>query len=295
MANNEDTATTLKLVEFSESLLEKNLRASIERNVQRNLVYCVQDVMVEMIRMVQQHRGSVLGFLGNHCSFEENIQSTREKVDACLNIARDYPEVVNQDALRQVNLEWETVSYISSIDTPMQQFELHGHLINELIDFIWEMTRTKDHVMSNNEELQKYNKLLQKDFLQYIEKVGQCRALATLISAYRTKDDFIQPFESKLTFIVRGLIEELDTIYLAFSYLDKSLSHAIFSLLSSCDCKYKIRKLHEVVENSIISTDDIAIKTETVFYLFTMAMDELYEVFNKGVRINMHYAERTLL
>ncbi len=265
------------------SKTEADIRKRIEMKNRRDNAYCALEILIECLRMVQQHRGSVMGFLGDHCSFAENIQKTQHSVDTCLNILADFHSVIDKKSIVRINEEWRTAAYIDQQDTALQQFEIHSHLAKHLIDFIWHVMNQHDYLMKN----QQLNEILLKDFLMLIEKTGQCRALATWITSCQKQDVSLASLEKKLAFVIRDLTDSLDRIYMAFSHLETSVSDRIFTLLSQYHCRHKMAKLNEVVHQSILnSKKPQRISAESAFYLFTMAMDELYDVFHKILLIS---------
>jgi len=277
-----------EVMDLSFNRQESDLRFQVRRKLNRQLAYCAQEVLIETIRRVQQHRGSVLGFLGNHSFFEENIQYTRERTNACFAILEDFDAVLAEEDRARLQDEWEAVDFISSTDTPKHQFELHCHLVDELIQCIWDMMCQNDVLFEEDAQIRQYNKVLIKYFLRLIEKTGQCRALATFISSQQTFDEASRDFQNKLTFLIKDLTEDLEMAYLEFSCLKKRLSDPVFTILSQYDCKHKLLKLQSLVEGAMLNTEEVSIETESVFYLFTTSMDELYNVFTKAMRVNLY-------
>lgn len=177
-----------------------------------------------MIKAVQRHRGMSMGLLGGNALFREEFTRLEHQIAERLQLfsafaARTHQHLPLRD---QENLHsaWLTISHDWQEDSVIDNYELHCHLIEQLLALLASLAKQLEQpiaalVATPNEPTQIYatnavypNRFKQLEVLHFstrlmpsvAEQIGRIRALATYTSALGYCDI---DYASKLRYVIQ--------------------------------------------------------------------------------------------
>ena len=180
--------------------------------------------LIHITKAVQRHRGMSMGLLGGNALFREEFTRLQRQIAERLRLlvafaARGHQFIPKRD---QENLQsaWLTISHDWQEDSVIDNYELHCHLIEQLLALIATLAKQLEQpiaaLLSNSEEpTQVYattavypNRFKQLEVLHFstrlmpsvAEQIGRIRALATYTAALGYCD---AAYASKLRYVIQ--------------------------------------------------------------------------------------------
>lgn len=116
------------------TLEEQNLRRAFTR--QKDRQHCAQLSLhaIELISLLQQHRGMVLAVLGGDVFFETRVDAIRPQIIDQLRVLKKFiSELFPEAEWQRLCDEWYTLSHHWRQDSASESFDLHTHVIQQML------------------------------------------------------------------------------------------------------------------------------------------------------------------
>ncbi|RWW97135.1 hypothetical protein [Aestuariirhabdus litorea] len=191
-----------------------------------------------LLSYLQHHRGASLAVLNGDLFFESRILGIQQKVEYHLERVQRLDELnlLKTPGWENVEREWLFVKEQWRMDSPIANFNLHSHLINELLTFIKSLL-FHEEVGTDGDSLLLLGYIVET-LLPIVEVIAQIRGLSTHRELDQEGD---QEVVFKLNYLVtefrqrqRGVLERCD----AFSERDRKW---ILKAYSESGCSEKVR------------------------------------------------------
>src|SRR5690606_12256594 len=112
------------------TLQEHKLRLAFNRQKDRQQCAQLSLNALELIALLQQHRGMVLAVLGGDVFFETRLEAIRPLIIDQLRVLKQYTSDLFPEAeWQRLCDEWYTISHHWRQDSASESFDLHTHVI----------------------------------------------------------------------------------------------------------------------------------------------------------------------
>ncbi|WP_281648309.1 nitrate- and nitrite sensing domain-containing protein [Parendozoicomonas sp. Alg238-R29] len=112
------------------------------RNRQHGLALCAQ--MLSLIGHIQHHRGASLAVLAGDVFFEQRLVRLQHQIRNQLDQLLLEKKQLNLQLVLGLYQEWLTLSRQWRQDKPLTNYELHSHLIEQLLRLLWQTARQSE-------------------------------------------------------------------------------------------------------------------------------------------------------
>ncbi len=161
--------------------------------------------LLDLMLEIQRHRAASLASLGGDLFFENRIFNIQKNTtQRLLELSRNSEQLLTQQELRQLNGEWITIRSQWQKDSVMQNFLLHGHLINLILRINSSICARAGHTQLDSQHQALAHYCL-NDLPRLIEVAAQARGLATHCAAQKTNSD-------KIMSKIKYLVDEIRTL-----------------------------------------------------------------------------------
>ena len=189
------------------------IRLAYERHQERQRCLDLCQQLLELITHVQQHRGATLAILGGDDFFESRLAAIKPRVlENLQEVQKLRKEFIKNNAWENLCAEWFTVNYHWRQDNAFHNFELHTHLIQQLLKSYKEFL---DSLIFQNLDSAHapIAKLSLNELPELMETAAQIRGIGTHCLASGNED---KVFTDRLGYLCRYFkrsTEHLNSIY----------------------------------------------------------------------------------
>ena len=189
------------------------IRPAFERHKERQKCLNLCSQILELITDIQQHRGATLAILAGDDFFESRLGVIKPRVLKSLQEVQALREnFITNNTWETLCAEWFTVNYHWRQDNAFHNFELHTHLIQQLLKLF------KDFCDSSNfQNLEKsfipLARLTLQEFPELMETTAQIRGIGTHCLASGNGEKI---FTDRLGFLCRyftRITDHLNAVY----------------------------------------------------------------------------------
>lgn len=259
-----------------------------------------------MVKAVQRHRGMSMGILGGNILFRDEFTKLQHQIAGRLELFSSFAAPV-QHLLPQRDQEnlhsaWLTISQDWQHDSVIDNYELHCHLIEQLLAMIAALAKQMEQpiaaiLASNNEFTQIHstttvypNRSKQLEVLHFstrlmpsvAEQIGRIRALATYTAAlgYCEAD-----YASKLRYAIQCTRVNNEKLRNQTKRMEGFLEKdsPVFSQLKSYEIKLTF--LLNMVEQDILAEEKIDADSNRLFELATDIIDMYLNSVDEGTAL----------
>jgi len=189
------------------------IRTAFGRHQQRQqcLDLCYQ--ILELITQIQQHRGATLAILAGDVFFETRLTNIKPQVLKSLQEVQALrTHFISDITWESLCAEWFTVNYHWRQDNAFHNFELHTHLIQQLLKLLREFYQSPNfqNLEQRHEQLAQ---LTLQELPELMETTAQIRGIGTHCLASKASDKL---FSDRLGFLSRyfaRITDHLDAVY----------------------------------------------------------------------------------
>ena len=139
--------------------------------------------LYDQVRVIQQHRAATNGALAGNPFFESKTRILAREVNNRFKelnrMMEDRPELHNNLVWSDVNNAWQTVHLQWRHDEVIENFELHSHLVKQILSYIAEVGHKAEGLIETNFHNRALSHYVFEDLPWFIELLGQIRALGT--------------------------------------------------------------------------------------------------------------------
>jgi hypothetical protein len=257
--------------------------------------------LIGMIKMVQRHRGMVMGTLGGNFAFRDDIANLHSQLERRLKLLQALSlrsaSLLNERDLEKLNSAWITISRDWQQDSVIDNYELHCHLIEQLLSMLGSLGKQLEQPPSQLG----YKHLEVLHFATRLmpavgEQIGRIRALATYAAASGFCD---KDFATKLRYVIqctRVNNEKLRHQTKRLENLLESNAQLLAPLMLSALKSYEIKLefFLAMVENEVINTHQILADSNRLFKLATDIIDMYFQVVDGGIQLLTQWHEQDM-
>jgi len=242
--------------------------------------------LFEQVRVVQQHRAATNAALAGNPFFESKTRVLAREVNSrfkelerqqqeCLEVidSRQWEDICN--AWQTVHLQWRQ-------DEIIENFELHSHLVKQLLSYISVLGNKVEDLIETGSQHQALNHYVLNDVPSFIELLGQIRALGTSTAVVGVMDDAC---EMRLRFLMGQLQKQQIKVKQQAQHLSQEALEITSSLIDALLCEPKLERLTGIVMHDLLSGREIVTSADEIFTLSTQIIDAHYNVMNEGLRL----------
>jgi len=242
--------------------------------------------LYEQVRVIQQHRAATNGALAGNPFFESKTRILAREVNARFKelerIQIDMPELYDEPKWSDVCNAWQTVHLQWRQDEIIENFELHSHLVKQVLNYIAQLGRKAESLIETNFHNQALSHYVFEDLPWFIELVGQIRALGTSAAVVGKLDE---PSDMRLRFLVGQLQKQQVKVKEQAQRFSQEAIEITTSLIDALLCEPKLERLYGIVNHDILSGREIVTSADEIFTLSTSIIDAHYNVMNEGLRL----------
>ncbi|MGR6871143.1 hypothetical protein ACU6U9_02280 [Pseudomonas sp. HK3] len=242
--------------------------------------------LFEQVRVVQQHRAATNAALAGNPFFESKTRVLAREVNARFKeLERQQQECIDVIDARQwddIRNAWQTVHLQWRQDEIIENFELHSHLVKQLLTYISILGNKVENLIETGSQHQALSHYVLNDVPCFIELLGQIRALGTSTAVVGIMDDAC---EMRLRFLMGQLQKQQIKVKQQAQHLSQEALEITSSLIDALLCEPKLERLTGIVMHDLLSGRDIITSADEIFTLSTQIIDAHYNVMNEGLRM----------
>jgi len=173
--------------------------------------------LVQLIRAVQRHRGMSLAILGGNRVFPPQLEQLQRQLARRIIGLRAFcqgTDLLSEQAVEELNRAWITISHNWQEDSVLDNYELHCHLLEQLLAMLGSLSRRLEDPLLPTDRDQpspqgdtRPSELQVLELLHFstrllpsvVEQIGRIRALASYIAALGQCG---QQEEAKLRYVI---------------------------------------------------------------------------------------------
>lgn len=271
--------------------------------------------LIHMIKAVQRHRGMTMGTLGGNQQFRDDLSHLQVQLERRLELLQAFS--ARSSALLsprdQENLSnaWLTISRDWQEDAVIDNYELHCHLIEQLLSMVAALGKQLEQPTSQsmpdavepkvvlNDDALYPNRFKYLEVLHFVtrlmpavaEQIGRIRALSTYASAlgYCDKD-----FASKLRYVIQCTRVNNEKLRHQTKRLEGLLDTDLSLLGQLKSYEIKLEFLLSMVESDVVNAHQINTDSSRLFSLATDIIDVYLRVVDEGVQLLTQWHEQDI-
>lgn len=242
--------------------------------------------LFDQVRVVQQHRAVTNGALGGNPFFESKTHILAREINTRFkSLDRQMTHLKGlYDAIRWYDIgnEWQTVHLQWRQDHVIENFELHSHLVRQMLDFIADIGERAESLIMRDSYQKALAHYILRSLPGFIEIMGQMRALgthATVIS------ECTEPCSMRLRFLLQQIQIQQAAVREQMSRLSPEAFSKTTALIDVHLCEPKLDVIQKCIEQDILSARKIDLNPDELFARCTEIMDAHFNVMMEGLRM----------
>lgn len=242
--------------------------------------------LFEQVRVVQQHRAATNAALAGNPFFESKTRVLAREVNSRFKELerqqQDCLDVIDSRQWDDIRNAWQTVHLQWRQDEIIENFELHSHLVKQLLSYISILGNKVEDLIETGSQHQALSHYVLNDVPSFIELLGQIRALGTSTAVVGIMDDAC---DMRLRFLMGQLQKQQIKVKQQAQHLSQEALDITSSLIDALLCEPKLERLTGIVMHDLLSGRDIVTSADEIFTLSTQIIDAHYNVMNEGLRM----------
>ena len=271
--------------------------------------------LIHMIKAVQRHRGMTMGTLGGNEQFREELGHVQIQLERRLELLQAFSArssaLLSPRDQENLNNAWLTISRDWQEDAVIDNYELHCHLIEQLLGMVAALGKQLEQPTSQSmpdmvettvihaDEALYPNRFKYLEVLHFstrlmpavAEQIGRIRALATYASAlgYCDKD-----FAGKLRYVIQCTRVNNEKLRHQTKRLEGLLDSDLSLLSQLKSYEIKLEFWLSMVESDVVNPHQINADSSRLFSLATDIIDVYLRVVDEGVQLLTQWHEQDI-
>ncbi len=273
------------------------------RQRQDNLLLMKQ--LVQMIRDVQRHRGMSMALLGGNNAFRDPFDVLQRQLERRLSFLQSFAnqtDALNDRDRSNLQNAWVSISRDWQQDAVIDNYELHCHLIEQLLGMLAALGRQLEHplnnlldnhserVLSNVDGAGYPKRFRQLEVIHFssrqmpavVEQLGRIRALSTYAAAVGACD---HPHDSKLRYVIQCTRINNEKLHYQGKRLESLLEQDSRLLAPLKSYELKLVFLLNLVEQDILGGGAITADSSRLFNLASDIIEVYFRVIDDGLQL----------
>ncbi len=258
--------------------------------------------LVQILKAVQKHRGMSMGSLGGSPAFQADIQKLQQQLERHFQMLAVFShrsgKLISPQQQENLSSAWVTISHDWHEDSVILNYELHCHLIEQLLTMIaglgkqLETPLTLPPNSSDEFPSQRFNYLEMLHFStrlmpEVAEQIGRIRALATYVSASHLCD---QDFRTKLGYLIQCTRVNNEKLRHHIKRVENKPDAELALLGQLKSYEVKLAFLLSMVESDILG-DKVQADSRRLFDLATDIIDLYLRAVIEGTQVLQKWLE----
>lgn len=271
--------------------------------------------LVQMIKAVQRHRGMSMALLGGNTLFRDEFERLQHQLERRLMSLQTFAAHTNNllSEREQENLHsaWVTISRDWQHDSVIDNYELHCHLIEQLLGMLASLAKQLEQPVSNlvnnhsdvavaNVDGGAYpNRFRHLEILHFsmrlmpsvVEQIGRIRALSTYAAAMGHCDSH---HDGKLRYVIQCTRVNNEKLRHQAKRLEGILENDIGLLSQLKSYEIKLMFLLNMVESDVLNNGKITTDSNRLFSVATDIIDVYLKVIEDGIQLVIRWNEEDI-
>lgn len=261
--------------------------AQIHKNQQtRSKALEVIKSLFDQVRVVQQHRAVTNGALGGNSFFESKTRLLAREINTRFTELEgrmgDLIELYDERRWQDIGNEWQTVHLQWRQDQVIENFELHSHLVRQMLNFIADLGLRCESLIMGDAYQQALAQYTFRALPSFIEVMGQMRALGTHAAVAEHCSDACA---MRLRFLLQQIQSQQTVVREQMASLSPEAFSKTTSLIDVHLCEPKLDKLQRCIEQDVLKAKKVEISPDELFTRCTEIMDAHFNVMAEGLRM----------
>jgi len=265
--------------------------------------------LIHMIKAVQRHRGMSMGMLGGNTLFKDDFYRLQtqlaQRLELFIAFALRTENLLSARDKENLQSAWLTISHDWQQDSVIDNYELHCHLIEQLLGLLATLAKQLEQpiaaIIANNEPTLVHasgavypNRFKQLEVLHFstrlmpsvAEQIGRIRALATYTAAlgYCTADH-----ASKLRYVIQCTKVNNEKLRHQAKRMESILDKDSPLLSQLKSYEIKLTFLLNMVEQDVLKDDKVLADSNRLFEIATDIIDMYLHIVDEGVTLLEHW------
>lgn len=277
--------------------------------------------LIHMIKAVQRHRGMTMGTLGGNQQFREELIHLQVQLERRLELLQAFAgraeNLLSPRDQENLNNAWLTISRDWQEDTVIDNYELHCHLIEQLLSMVaalgkqlelptsQSMAGIDSALVNANSSANANEDGLHPNRFEYLEvlhfstrlmpavaeQIGRIRALATYAAASGQCD---KDFAGKLRYVIQCTRVNNEKLRHQTKRLEGMQETNLTLLGQLKSYEIKLEFLLSMVEADLVNSRQISADSNRLFSLATDIIDIYLKVVDEGVQLLTQWHEQDI-
>jgi hypothetical protein len=258
-----------------------------------------------MVKAVQRHRGMSMGLLGGNALFREDFTRLQHQIAGRLELFSTFteraPHLLPSRDLENLQSAWLTISHDWQEDSVIDNYELHCHLIEQLLAMIAALAKQMEQpiaaVLASSEPTKIYataavypNRFKQLEVLHFAtrlmpsvaEQIGRIRALATYTAALGFCDT---DYASKLRYAIQCTRVNNEKLRNQAKRMESILEKDSPLLNQLKSYEIKLTFLLDMIEQDVLHEGQVTADSNKLFELATDIIDMYLNNVDEGTAL----------
>lgn len=271
--------------------------------------------LVHMIKAVQRHRGMTMAMLGGNLSFREELDKLQVQQERRLHLLQAFAaragNLLNERDQQNLNSAWTTISHDWQYDTVIDNYELHCHLIEQLLSMVATLGKQLEQPTSSliaglvdsrttlAEGSHFPSRLKHLEVLHFStrlmpavsEQLGRIRALAVYAAAIGVCD---KDYAGKLRYVVQCTRVNNEKLRHQSKRLEGLLETELGLLSQLKSYEIKLEFLLGMIESDVLAPHSVNADSNRLFNLATDIIDIYLRVTEDGIDLLTQWHEQDI-
>jgi len=255
--------------------------------------------LVQMIREVQRHRGMSMALLGGNTQFREDFERLQAQVERRLLFLQAFAgqtrDLLSQRDQENLHSAWITIRHDWQEDSVIDNYELHCHLIEQLLGMLAALGKQLEEslggLMENTSDSPGYPKRFRhlevlhfttRQMPAVVEQLGRIRALATYAAAVGHCDTH---HSGKLRYVIQCTRVNNEKLRHQTKRLEALLERDTLLLNPLKSYEIKLVFLLNMVEQDVLDSRKITADSSRLFSVATDIIEVYFKVIDDGIQL----------
>lgn len=268
---------------------------------ERQLILTLIKQLVQLTKGVQRHRGTSMAMLGGNQQFRADflqLQRSLERRILALQAFTTDSQLLLEKAQSELHNAWLTISRDWQQDSVIDNYELHCHLVEQLLVTLANLSRRLETPLCEQAEpgqtariktgSGRPSSLQNLELLHFctrlmpavVEQIGRIRALASYAAALGHCDSH---HDSRLRYVIQNTRVNNEKLRHQIRRLESVLGPEFNQLKELKRYELKLMFLLNMVETDVLTGETITADSNRLFNVATDIIDVYLKVVDKGI------------